>query len=316
MSIKGSSGKIKTEAALPIFLVFAVIAAALRLYQYFTIIETDTGFFSEENFTVPLLYGILAVAGVLIFVITYLAKKVPLSTLPEGKSIPLAIAGSIFSLSFLIDAAIQFYSCTVISSATGSMEYLTSSGAISYLFKSGMAPKGLEAFFALLSAVYFLIFAIKFFGASVSVQNRKILAVMPVFWATARMLQRFTRTISIIYVSDLLLELFMIAFMMMFFLSFAQLASNVNSRHVVNKIYAYGLIGALLAAVVAVPRLVVLIVEPSRIVSNDPLEICDIGYLIFAVVLCCEMIKMPTEDNITLKEVEKLQKEHEQQEEN
>ena len=157
-------------------------------------------------------------------------------------------------------------------------------------------------------------FAVKFFGASVNIRGRKVLAVTPVFWATMRMIQRFTRTISFIFVSDLLLELFMIAFMMMFFLSFAQLASDVNSRHVVNKVYAYGLIGAMLAAVVSIPRIILSIVDSSLIVASNPLEICDLGFLVFVVALCFTMIKMPKEDNITLKEVERLQKERKEEE--
>lgn len=313
LSIKGSCEKIKIETVFPIFLIFTVLSAAIRTYQCLSIIEPDTGFYSKSNFTIAFLYIALAVAGVGIFLVSYVAKKVPISTLPQGKNIPLAIASVVFGVTFFADALVQAATCISFSDVIAENMSVVPGGMASYLIKSGIAPKGLEALFAVLSAIYFINFAAKYFGASATVENRKILAVMPVFWATMRMIQRFTRTISIIFVSDLLLELFMIAFMMMFFLSFAQLASNVNSRHVVNKVYAYGLIGAMIAVTVSVARIVVLAVDSSLAVVNDPLEICDLGFAVFAAVFCFVMLKMPREDNITLRQVEKLRKEHDEE---
>lgn len=316
MSIKGSSKKLKIEFAFPVFIIAAVIATVLRTYQCLNIIEPDTGFFKEENISLLYFYGLLAIAAVVIFAICYLAKKVPLSTLPEGKNIPLAVSSVLFAITFFADAIMQAKESLFKFEITDPEVLIHHGTGISFLVKSGILPKGLEAIFAILCAVYFIIFAVGFFSGSLKIQNRKVLAIMPVFWATMRMIQRFTRTISIINVSDLLLELFMIAFMMMFFLSFAQLASNVNSRHVVNKVFAYGLIGAMFALVISVSRMIVLAVDPSLAVTTNPLEICDFGFAVFVIALCLVMLKMPTEDNVTLKQVEKLREEHKKEEAN
>lgn len=318
MSIKGSSKKLKIEYTFWILFFATIAAVAVRTYQRLKIIEPETGFYKVENFSVPLLYGILAVAGVLIFCVGYLAKKVPLSTLPEGRNIPLAVASLLFALTLLLDMVFQsWFNVYYALIKSGIFEKsFAGYGSLTVLFKSGVGVGALATVFAFFSAIYFLVFALKYFGVNISVCNRKILAVMPVFWATMRMVQRFTKTISIINMSDLLLELFMMAFMMMFFLAFAQLASNVGSRHVVNKIYSYGYIGTMFAFTITFPKIAIQFFEPSLSGASNNMEICDLGFAIFALILCREMLKMPREDNITLKEVERLKKERAIEEDN
>ena len=313
MSIKGSSKKLKIEKTLPVFAIFTTLAIALRLWQTFTLIEPDTGFYKTNDVTVTVLYAVLAAAGLLIFFISYLSKKVPQPTLPEGKNIGLGLISVAVSLSLLVNAATQLSS---FSQALKEVETVNAfninvetSQVVSNLMKNGSLPKGIEGLLAIVSAIYFLLFALRFFGAKINIENRKILAVAPVFWATARMIQRFTRTISFIFVSDLLLELFMIGFMMLFLLYFAQLASKVNSRHVMSKVYSYGLISAMFALVISVPKIVVAIVLPSLNSQSNPLEICNVAMAAFIIVLCCVMLKVEKEDNITLKEAEKLKEE-------
>lgn len=316
MSIKGSSKKLKIEYVLPIFAIFTLLATALRTYQCITMIEPETGFYRVENISILYLYVMLAVAGVLIFAISYLAKKVPQSVMPEGKNIPLAIGSLVFAATLILYPVFNLASAFSGNDALFMQIGVRAATLTEYLLKSGVAASLLEALFAIISAVYFIIVSAKYFGAKLNIANRKILAVFPVFWATMRMVQRFTRTISFIFVSDLLLKLFAIAFMMMFFLSFAQLASKVNSRHVMNKIYAYALIGAMFSCLVTVPKMIAFAFDSSLVVKSELTEICDLGFAVFAVVLCVVLLKMPRDDNITLKDVEKLRKERTIEEEN
>lgn len=308
MSIKGSSKKIKTEMLLPVFAVFAAVAAVIRMYQSFTMIDPETGFFKSENFSITMLYIILAVGSVLLFAIAYLSEKVPVSNLPKGKSIGLGVTSALLGAALIYDAFVQIHGFIALCSGVDLAAFGGSGSLALQMMKSGVGPRGVEGIFAAFSALYFIIFSLSFFGAKINVSSRKVLAVMPVFWATARMIQRFTRTISFIFVSDLLLEIFMIAFMMLFFLYFAQLASHVNSRHVMNKVISYGLIGAVFAIVVAFPRVLLLIASPELIVEQCPLEVCDLAFAAFVIVLCAALMKMPKNDNLSLKQVESLRK--------
>ena len=56
-----------------------------------------------------------------------------------------------------------------------------------------------------------------------------------------RLVFRFTRTISYIRVSDLMLEMLMLVFFIMFFMAFAQVNSRVDPNKKEWKIAAYGL---------------------------------------------------------------------------
>lgn len=315
MSLKGSSEKIKIGALLPVFAIFVSIAAVIRMYQSFTMIDPETGFFKSENISIALLYIILAAGSIMLFLMAYLSKKVPVARLPEGKNIALGITSVLLSITLLYDAFNQI--SDFVDFYRRVHTYIVDSGTSFVLpfMKSGMGPKGIEGVFAVFSALYFIIASLNFFGSKIRVSSRKVLAVMPVFWATARMIQRFTRTISFIFVSDLLLEIFMIAFMMLFFLYFAQLSSHVNSRHVMNKVFSYGLTGAAFAIVVALPRVLLLIASPELIVKECPLEICDLAFAAFVIALCVCLVKMPKNDNLTLKQVERLRKQREAEDE-
>ena len=59
-----------------IFALAAVIALPLRTVQFFTVLEDGTGFYSEMNFGVYLLFGILA-ASILALLFIGISCKVP-----------------------------------------------------------------------------------------------------------------------------------------------------------------------------------------------------------------------------------------------
>ncbi|MPN57148.1 hypothetical protein SDC9_204842 [bioreactor metagenome] len=130
------------------------------------------------------------------------------------------------------------------------------------------------------------------------------------FWETFRIVQRFTRTISFVNVSDLLLELFMIAFAMMFFMNFAQMCAHINDKGIMHKILSYGLICVMFSLVVALPRLVLIIFDNSLIVVNSPIEWCDITVSLFIVSYLFVMHRLPLEKNRTLRQIERMEKEN------
>ena len=311
MSIKGSSSGLNIKSVFLIFSVATVLATAIRVIQTYTIIEADTGFYSKYNATVWLLYAILIMAGIAIFAVPYLVKKIPQSRLPESKNIPLAVFSVLTAVTLVIDMFDSFEKFSNVFSAYTPTEQQTMA---SYMMKTGGAPLVLESICAVLSAVYFLILAIKYFGVKLDTVKFKLLAVCPVFWATGRIVQRFTRTISFINVSDLLLELFMLAFLMLFLLNLAQVNSNINSRAVMDKVYSYGLISAMLEIVISVPKVIVAIITPELNSAGNPLELCNIALAVFTVLLLVAMLKIPLNDNITLKQAEKEAKEKQSEE--
>ena len=98
-----------------------------------------------------------------------------------------------------------------------------------------------------------------------------------------RLIFRFTATISFIKVSDLLLEMFMLAFMLIFFTAFAQLNSKIESKGLDWKLVAFGLPAAVLALVCFIPRFIMVISGKSEMLyTGSPVEYCDLATALFA----------------------------------
>ena len=188
-----------------------------------------------------------------------------------------AVGTRLFAVALLFDAFNSFFNGI----------YDVSSSAVGYTdaMKSGVIPLVLQSIFALLSAVYFFVLASDFSKGTTKAYKRKILATAPVCWAGARLIFRFLRQISFIQVSDLLLELVMIAFMVMFFMALAQVASGVYVDNFKWRIPAFGLSAALVGAVLNVPRLIFTFVNSELINSDHPFCLADLVFVIFIVTL-------------------------------
>lgn len=318
MKIKGSAENLKISSALIVAGMGTLAAVALRIVQAFGgLIDFETGFYTSDSFTIYALYGVLALCAVLTFVISFFAGKVPQDKLPEKRSIPVAATALLFAAALCFNAVSRYEAYSTIAER---YDYLImEQPQFSYLMKSGALATLGESVFAVLSALYFLLLAVKFIGAGkMNLTKVKFFSLCPLFWATFRMVQRFSRTISFMNVSSLFLELFMIAFMMMFFMYLAQTSSLVSNRATSFKVVSYGLVAAMFSAVVSVPKVLLLLVNPAYKNLADtgmlecPLEIADLFFLLFAFSFVICLVKSPEIKNMTLKETEKLLEQEEE----
>ena len=317
MKIKGSAKNLSINFAVAVAGIGTLVSVVLRFIQAFGgMIDFETGFYQAENFTIPALYGVLGVSAVLSLVISFLAGEVPQDKLPEKKDIPVAVAAILFAAALVFSATSSFEEYNALANQ---YNYLVmEQSEFSYLMKSGAIATLGESICAVLSGIYFLLFAIRFAGVSkMNLTKVKFFSLCPLFWATFRMVQRFSRTISFMNVSSLFLELFMLAFMMMFFMYLAQTSSQVSNRAISFKVVAYGLMGAMLSAVVTVPKIVLLLVDSTYKTLAEtgtlecPLEYADFFFMLFAFLFVICFAKSPKIKNMTLKETEKLLKQEE-----
>lgn len=312
MKIKGSAKNVQMKSAFFTALAGAAVALVIRIYQVFSgLIDFETGFFTEKSFTTPLLYGVLAVSTVAVFVICLVSGKAPQDKLPEKKNYFLAAVSFVFGVFLIMSAVTQIESYISMSSSYN--PFMAEQTRLSYLMKSGALPKLLEGVFAVLSTLYFLILAMRHsFASGMGFTKLKFLSLCPLFWATFRMIQRFTRTISFMNVSSLFIELFMIAFMMMFFMYLAQMSSEVNNRAVSYKVVSYGLIAGMFSAVAVIPHLLLTFTDESYKALSDsgllecPGEVADLGFCIFVFVFVFFILSAPLIKNMTAKEAETI----------
>ncbi len=271
--------KIKQSVAIPknavtfIFGVSTLIALALRLYQVFGgLIDTETGFYVEKNFSVYALYGVIVIGCALMAILSFLSKDSSDMSIRQGSDIPVVVSSSVLSVVMIFDSLYALFGAALspTESVANGFELFQS------LMRNGTLPMLGESFFALLSALYFVVFASSHVKGTAGYEKRKILALAPVVWAAFRMIRLFVRQIKYTNVSDLLLELFLVACLLIFLLAFAQSASKVYDEGVGWRLTGFGYPCALLCIVTAVPRLL-LVITGKPLVANHPLYPCDIA---------------------------------------
>ena len=159
----------------------------------------------------------------------------------------------------------------------------SSSGANLFqaMMLSGAIPSFFRTVFALVSGVYFLILTKGFIKEDERAARHKYLALAPVGWAGFRLIYRFVEQISYIRVSDLFLELIMLAGMITFFMALAQVASGVYSTDFRWRLIGIGLPAGLISLTVSCSRLVMSIFSSDAVNVKYHFELADFIFGIF-----------------------------------
>ena len=255
--IKGSSSAVKMKYLLFVFAAAVLVSLPTRVYQLLALVDASNGFFKESDVTVPVLYAVLVVFGLLFLVLSFISKEVPSPKLPAGKNLLLGIA------SFVITGGMGWD----IFRTLGEIIPVNQGNAAIFmsLLKTNLAQKGgtftiLELVFAFFAIIYFIVFGISHLNGKASYKEFKLLALSPLCWSMTVLITKLMNPISFIKVSELLFEIFMFVFVMLFFLTFAPISSGVFTEDSMWGIYGYGLVAALLAAIVTIPRIVISLV--------------------------------------------------------
>ncbi len=255
--IKGSSSAVKMKYLLFVFAAAVLVSLPTRVYQLLDLVDTTNGFYKESDVTIPVLYGVVVFFGFLFLVLSYLSKEVPSPKLPAGKNPVLGIASFVMIAGLGLD---MFKILTDILPANqGGTEIFIAILKLNIERNGGMFTI-LHFVFAFFAIIYFLVFAISHLNGKASYKEFKLLALSPLCWAMTVLVKNLTTAISFIRVSELLFEIFMFVFVMLFFITFARISSGVFTEDSMWGIYGYGFTAALLAAIVTIPRIVIMLV--------------------------------------------------------
>lgn len=180
------------------------------------------------------------------------------------KSPVFLVLSLILAVTIIIDSAGQLMSYFDLYDAAAS----SGSTIAEYVKKHEGTLLLLQAVSGAIAAVYFFVS-----GLSVSLGNSdgsklKLLGLTPVLWCIFRLLYKFKRTISFINVSDLLLELFEIVFLMLFFFALAQTVARIDVKTVFWKIFAYGIPAAMFALMCFLPRFILMVTGKSELLND------------------------------------------------
>lgn len=281
---------------LPLFvsLLALLVAVPLRVYQYFKVLEPETGFYSSNDISVYVMYILLGAAMLLSVLIPLINKKKLITVTSVKKSPVFLVFSLILAVTIIIDSAGQlmnYFDLYDAASAAGGTvtEYVKNQGGTFLL---------LQAVSGAVAAVYFFVS-----GLSVSLGNSdgsrlKILGLAPVLWYIFKLLYRFKRTISFTNVSDLMLELFAIVFLMMFFFALAQTVAKIDAQTVFWKIFAYGVPAAMFALMCFLPRFIVMIIGKSELLNTHyGVSYSDLGVAAYIIYNLLSRTKARTADS-------------------
>lgn len=282
-------------AGIVVFVAAAVIALPVRTLQFFTVLESGTGFFSKIDWSVYLLYAVLGAAIFSALIFGFIRKK-KLGYSQEAIKRP-----GLGILSLTAAAGSLMNSAQGLLSLTGTQQITAADGRLDPTILILAA----QSFFAALSAIYFIALGISCISGKSSAAKLRMLSLSPVIWSIFRLIYRFTHTISYIRVSDLMLEMLMLAFFILFYMAFAQCNSQVNSKGTEWKIGAYGLPAALLALVCFIPRFIATLTGNAHLLGTyGAVEYCDFAAALFAISAVATRItdKAPETENASTEE--------------
>lgn len=291
MKIKNSNERLKLSTLVPFAYGSILLFSVLRCFQVVKYIDSETGFFIGGSWLKYLLYGAIAVVCLGFLVVSYLSS--------DGENVELVglndrtagVSAVIFALSLFYDA-FDSMSQSIVTLNDVSVGYFERSTDIfKKLMASGTLPYALQSLFAIFSAVYIIILAKSFLKGTKNAHTHRLLALTPIAWAAFKMVTRFVKQISYIKVSDLFLELIMLAFMITFFVTLSQVVSGVYSDDTRWRITALGFSGAVLALSVNIPRLVLTLVANEFVNVEYPFSPDDAMFGLFAFSVAVAAIK-------------------------
>ncbi|MBR5753950.1 MAG: hypothetical protein IKX83_05650 [Clostridia bacterium] len=277
---KLKAAALSPNGAILLAAVVTLFAVPLRTFQFLNCLDPDTGFWTVRDVTVPVLYGLVIAVAVFAFCISLFSGIMPKPELSKKKDLPWGIASILMALGFLWDAFANvrtalFTYANITDTEELSMTY--------QLISSGTFARIGQVLFAVLSAAYLVFFAIGKLTGTDLYEARKVLALSPVVWGVFRLLVHFVEPISYKNVSQLLLEICLVCFAMIFWFAFARIASGVNADSSMWLYFFGGISAAFLAYVCALaPFMLILTGRGELIPDSRPMQYVDLAFAIFA----------------------------------
>ena len=293
MKIKGKYEKISPLAPLYTVLALLVVTIPFRVYQHLNIVAADTGFYKRIDWSVYLMYAVATVAVVIPYILTYLAKNIPASKSPFRKNRFLAVTSIIFAIGIIVDVVSAFSQFIL------NIKSFSAIGASAFgPLNPQQIPLLIEAVAGVVASIYMLIFGISYIDGRTTYSQYKFMALTPLFWAMSRLVVRFVKKIAYINVSDLMLELFGIAFLMMFLLSFARISSGLANEKAMRNAFASGSATLFFLATANVSRLLVIITgNGNKLPYEYPFALCDLGVALFIVAYIINAVRYANEND-------------------
>lgn len=277
--LKGSSSSIKMKYLLFVFATVMLVSLPTRVFQLIALVNTENGFYDESNITIPVLYAIVFIFVLLFMLLSYLSKEVPSPKLPTARNPVLGVA-SFVMVGGLVWDIISIENLIVPKTGVDFSMEIFSTLLMGNIKDNGGILLVLQFIFAIFAIFYFLVFAISHINGKGSYKEFKLLALSPLCWSITSLITKLMEPVSFITSSELLFEIFMFVFTMLFFLTFARISSGVFTEDSMWGIYGYGLSACLFAGLVTFPRIVAIVARLDPVEGHN-FSLAHLAVLIF-----------------------------------
>ena len=265
------------------------LALPLRIWQQIYLVESETGFWAVggSRVSIALLYvamGLLIAVPCFASLTQRRRLSIDLERRPRtGEGLAAFVAAAAITIGA---ASALYFSLSVFSGRAVVYGVAPDPNAMmQFYIRSGAIAALLEAFFAALSALFFVNLALADLRPEKEIYLNRLLALMPVLWMVARVLRRFSRTIAYLRVSDLFITIAALVLLLIFLLAFAQILSGINSAGREWRLAAAGIPAAALLLLGFLPRVVAYRFVDGLVPSQDAVrELADPAMALFIVV--------------------------------
>lgn len=276
---KLKAASLSPNGAILLAAVFTLFAVPLRTFQYLNCLDPENGFWMVRDVTVPVLYALVIAVAVFAFFISLFSGIMPKPEFSKQKDIPFGVASVLMAAGFAWDAFVNVR--TAFATYNGIVD--TEELSLMYqLVSSGTIARVGQVLFAVLSVVYLCFFSISKLAGSDLYTEHRVLALSPVLWGVCRLLVHFVEPISYKNVSQLLLEICLVVFAMIFWFAFARIASGVNPDSSMWLFFFGGITAAFLGFVCALaPFILILTGRGDLLPETRPMQYVDLAFAIF-----------------------------------
>ena len=258
-------------------------------------VENFTGFWVDSgHITVILLYIFMAlplVASVALAVMMRNTVAVDLQRKPRKAEGYISLVAALFVLISAVLVFLQTMAAMLAAREVGEAAF--GAGVLAAIFE-GIFGLGVVAFFVNLGLVNLF--------PTGKIYLYRVLTLMPLLWVITRLLGYFSRTISYLRVSDLLINIAAAALLLVFFMAMAQVITGVNAEKKTWRLAAVGLPAAVILLVAFFPRLVAAgfgDVFPSQ---DAVLDLADLGVALFVGVFMFTRLRTKEPEEIAAEE--------------
>lgn len=249
-----------------------VLLTILRIYQALTITDGSTGFFTESNISVPVMYIVMAAAVLIPLILTYICPDKPSGDIRKKPSF------------IYIFSVIFFAASLVIEGVKKVMLFLGTDGRFELKKEAVGGNIGfLLMIFSILAAISLLLSLIVYIKNGTLTGKLKIPMLFPAIWAFLKTLGFFSVTVSYVKVVSLLLTIFAFAFLMVFLFQSARVSTGIGRKDAVWLFFATGLISATLCFSAGIPTLTAHFFVPEKEVLYCPYDLNLITAGLYAV---------------------------------